>query len=58
MSLSSDNRATGTLILFHTSVCGPIEVTLNEIACYFVVFIDHSSGWSTVYPTENKSGGF
>ena len=54
----SNGRASQTLELIHSDVCGPLEVQSIRGARFYITFIDDHSNLSVVYPMRKKSESF
>ena len=51
-------RATETLALVHTDMCGPFDVQVRDSYVYFINFIDDYSQYGFVYLMHHKSEAF
>lgn len=55
LQIRSSSRRKKILNFLHTDVCGLVEVSSLESACYFAISIDEHSNRVTLYPIKQKS---
>ena len=53
-----EKRAMDLLVLVHTDVCGPFDVSARDNFVYFITFIDDLSRYEYVYLMRYKSEAF